>query len=174
MRISRGGFPAAVGGALAEHEADAGEALAVDEQGKERHRAIDLIVRNQARQPALLGRLAGGQGEERQVHIGVPVDMVRVGMMPVVLLHPPSVTAAGEQVAADDPHQRILPAAHEALPVPRIVDDKRQLDGYYAQEERAEDDAQRAMKGGQEGDAGNQQGGSDEEIDAEGARLGLQ
>src|SRR5215208_1154181 len=88
-----------------------------------------LIFHDEAREPSLVQSLLFFEGEQRDVHVGVYVQLVRMPVMVVVLVDPP-LAAYDEQKGAEDAGEPVvLPgSAEEELPVPDIVGYKADLD----------------------------------------------
>ena len=93
-----------------------------EEQPLVRHQPSE---RPDARRSAM--RLLGGERDHRQLDVGIGADLVRVGVVPGVLVLPPSVAHADEEVA-DDQGRPVVPSpGAEDLAVRRVVPEHRDL-----------------------------------------------
>ena len=174
MPEQRGHFPAAVARVGAAEEAHAGQVLAIDNQREERHRPVDLLSGNQARQAAFGGGLGGREGQQGQVNVGVQVGVIGVGVVLVVFLDPPAEADAEEEVAEEQPDQGIGAAVGEHLAVAGIVDEEGELHADDTERERAEDEERWLAEAPDQGEGQREQGSGHKQL-AEGvAGLGAQ
>src|SRR5215472_15656477 len=106
---------------------EAGDALTITEQRQQRNGENSLVPGDEPEEAALLHRLLRCEGKQRDVNVRVHIKMVRMGVVRIVLAHPPVITPTGEQAAADNADKGILPAAGKPLPVTCIMDDEGEL-----------------------------------------------
>ena len=91
-------------------------------QEREREDQGGLVFHDEPREPSLVESLLFFEGEQRDVHVGVYVHLVRVAVMLVVLVDPPLAAHAEQQVAEDEGEPVVLPGGAEGeLPVPEVV-----------------------------------------------------
>src|SRR6185437_10065392 len=110
----------------------------------------------------------------RQINVRVEIGVVRIGVMLVVLLDPPAIADAEQQVAEQYANQGVLPAVGKHLPMPRIMDEEGQLHADHAEEEREEDGEAGLMEAPQEAEAEGEESSGDEELPEIVAGLPLQ
>src|ERR671921_1222864 len=90
-----------------------------------------LVFHDEPREPSFFEGLLFFEGEQRDVHVGVEVRLVRVAVMLVVLVDPPLAAYAEQQVAEDECEPVVLPGGAEGeLPVPEVVGEEAELDEY--------------------------------------------
>jgi hypothetical protein len=98
----------------------------LEEQDREEERA--LVRHEPAQERGMLAFDAVGRhGDHRELDVGVDAELVGVGVMTGVLVLPPAVAHADEQVADDQADPVVPSAGPEDLAVGRIVTEERDL-----------------------------------------------
>src|SRR5215204_272238 len=88
-----------------------------------------LVFHDEPSEPSLLESLLFFEGEQRDVYVGVEVQLVGVAVMLVVLVDPPLAAHAEQQVAENEGEPVVLPGAAEGeLPVPEVMGEEADLD----------------------------------------------
>src|SRR5215216_8023147 len=90
-----------------------------------------LVAGNQPDQPMLGAGLVGGEGQGGDADVGVQVLVVGVGVVGVVLVHPPVEAHPDQQVGVDQADQVVGPAGAEQLAVAGVVADEGQLGEHH-------------------------------------------
>ena len=94
------------------HAVDMHDPREAEEQRKEQAR---LMAYQPARETGLRQGLLLRVGDDSDVDVGVEVLVVGIAVMPVVLVHPPSMAHAEQPVPGDDANHRVDAAAREHL-----------------------------------------------------------
>ncbi len=107
-----------------------GDAVHVQAHGlqkQQRKEVPGLITHNRLAEAAPSGGRLHGEGQRPGAHIGVPVRVVRVGVVPVVLVHPPAVAQPDQGIGVYHADHRVGPGTGPDLAVRRIVPDEPHL-----------------------------------------------
>ena len=114
-----------LGGAVAvapgQHVAGAVIAEVERLEQQEREEEIALVADDQARDANLGPGLRLGEGDHREVDVGVEVQLVGVAVVQVVLVDPPGPARSQQEVDQKEAQQIVAARGAQDLPVPRVV-----------------------------------------------------
>src|SRR5437660_4130074 len=82
---------------------------------------------------SFLGKIFPCHREQWEVDIRIEIGLIRMAMMSIMLLHPPPMAHAKEQIAADQPNDVILPGGTRDLSMSSIVTKQPKLCGNKGQ-----------------------------------------
>ena len=128
-------------GDLAGHEGPDGghvQVQALEEQQREEQARLVTDDEPPHRAPIGVVGLRGGEREDPQVDVRVPVLVVGVRMVGVVLADPPAVPESDQQVPVQVPDDVVAPPAREDLTVARVVADEPELHEQHREHRRGE------------------------------------
>src|SRR5690348_10886301 len=80
-----------------------------------------------------LGKIFPCHRKKRKVDIRIEISLIRMAVMSIMLLHPPSMTYAKEQIAANQPDDVVLPRRMKNLSMSSIVTKQPKLRGNKGQ-----------------------------------------
>ena len=123
------------------------------EQEKHREEGEGLIGGQPAHRAAPLERLLAVVGDGQVVDVRVVVDMVRVRVVAVVLVHPPAVAHPKQQVAGQVADQVVERVALEHLLVPGVVELEAELARDQPESDRVQRDQPRIPEEDQQDEA---------------------
>jgi hypothetical protein len=137
---------------------DAGQVQVGRFQQQQGEEQPGLVAGDEADQPVFGVGLVGGESERGDADVGVQVFVVGVGVVAVVLGHPPVEAHPAEQVGVQQADPVVGPPGPEDLPVPGVVADEGDLGEDDRQEgsrgqlpPRLPDDGEGDPPGGQQG-----------------------
>src|SRR5260370_24639095 len=94
---------------------------APSQEGRQREEQVRLVHGGQPAGPAPRPGLFVGVRDGADFDVRVEVDVIGVAVMAIVLLHPPAVAHAEQQVGRDQADESVLPSRDEHLAVSRVV-----------------------------------------------------
>ena len=94
---------------------------------RQREKGKVLVFDGEARQAVFGGGLLFGKCEGDQVEIGIGGDMIRRAVMVIVLVEPPTVTEAENEIGMDEAEDFVSRGAAENFLVSGVVDDESEL-----------------------------------------------
>jgi len=86
------------------------------------------------RSPRFSGSWFAVVGDDADADVGVQVNVVGLAVVAIVLVHPPPVAHAQQDIAGDDPDQLVLPLLVEHLVVAGVVELEAELPGDDSEE----------------------------------------
>src|SRR5215213_400270 len=129
VRAERQGFDQRALGLLRGEELDAAAQHADRLQEREGEYKGGLVFHDEPRESPLAEGLLFLKSEQRDVHVGIDIHLVRVPVVLVVLVDPPLAAQAEQQVAENEGEPVVLPGAAEGeLPVTEVVGEEAYLD----------------------------------------------
>jgi hypothetical protein len=124
-----------------------------------------LVFHNEPRDPLLTESLFFGKGNQRDVNIGVKVELVRMTVVLIVLVDPPLLAYADQQVAENEGKALVLPAGTNGkLSMPKVMSHKANLDEYEGQKSGVQELEPKVVEDQQEGQARRQQAEREDDL----------
>src|SRR5689334_16792501 len=97
-------------------------------KGEQREEQCRLVTRYGAGQPAgAAGGVVSGKRQDALADVGIVILLVRVGVMAVVLVHPPPEAQAGKQIASNKADPGVAATGSGHLLVSGVVTEERDL-----------------------------------------------